>query len=81
MTLVSSHFARRVSSWYAGVPAEQVAKAESCDVATVRAARIQLRRDPEDGLAPEANHEPRAERQMTFAEVEHLMRSNRSPGL
>lgn len=81
MTGVSSHFARRIGSWYRGVPAAQVADAERCTPAEVRAARIQLRQEPEHGLPEHASPEPVAERQMTFAEVERLMRSNRSVGI
>jgi hypothetical protein len=78
---VSAHLKRRIGSWYVGVPVAQVADAERCSEAQVRAARIELRKEPELGLNPHASTEPRAERQMTFAEVEHLMRSNRSAGL
>jgi hypothetical protein len=78
---VSAHLKRRIGSWYVGVPADQVADAENCAVGLVRAARIELRKEPELGLNPHANPEPRAERQMTFAEIERLMRSNRSAGL
>ncbi len=71
-------FDRRIISWYAGVPAAQVAAAEHCDIGDVRRARSRTGRGTELGLkTPDAY--AAADRlepghQLTFAEVEAIQR-------
>lgn len=79
---ISRHFARHIVSWYPGVHVDAVARAERVEPAVVRAARLQLNRGSEYGGTHEDTLLDRPaggrEGQMSFAELEVLMRSNRS---
>lgn len=83
MSRAGRHFALHVVSWYAGVPAEQVARAERVDVGVVRSARRQFGRGAELGGTREDTALGRAPAgampgQLSFAGFDGLMRRNRS---
>jgi hypothetical protein len=80
---VDRYFARHIVSWYAGVSAEQAARAERVQPSVIRAARLQLGRGGEFGGTrretllgqPPAGAGPG---QLSLAGMDGFMRSNRS---
>jgi hypothetical protein len=77
--MIDKHFARRVVSRYAGVPARQVAEAEGVAEVTVREVRKSLGRGAELGHTREDTllGAGPAELQLSFASLDGMMRANR----
>lgn len=66
---------RRVLSRYAGVATEDVARVEGVAASTIGTIRHHAGVSIDDGLPTHASWRPQ---QLTFKELDHLMRANRS---